>query len=243
MIDNAGITRKNPETTPEVLRLYDQMIAKDAEETRPNTAANFWHNYRILCRQQASNPQEAMEVAKAIVGQMPKREQEKFRRNIKAYEKTTRQLVNNPLLRPFVRCQETYNQRILNYYEENVKDLPIKDTTVNGGNALAAIRHGVTSVDTPGQKIDPTLRLKIGDTVKLSLDCKTLFGESRKRLPVTSFTVVSASDDLNKIVLLDKKGNSKYTLAKDAFAEKWRKHERKLKKRQRKQDKYESMRY
>jgi hypothetical protein len=243
MIDNAGIALKKPETTPEVLRVYDRMIAQDAEETRSNTAANFWHNYRILCRRQASNPQEAMEVAKAIVGQMPKRERDKLKRNIKAYEKTTRKLVTNPLLRPFVKPQETYNQRILNYYEENVKDLPIKNTTVHDGRALAVMRHGATSIDTPGQKIDPALRLKIGDTVKLSLDCKTLFGESRKRLPVTSFTVVSASDDLNKIVLLDKTGNSKYTLAKDAFTGKMRKLERKLEKHQRKQDKYESMRY
>jgi hypothetical protein len=243
MIDNAEITLKKPETTPEVLRSCDRMIAQDAEETRLNTAVNFWHNYRILCRRQASNPQEAMEVAKAIVRQMPKQEQVKFRRNIKAYESAARKLVTNPILRPFVKPQETYNQRILNYYEENVKDLPINNTSVHDPAALTVIRHGVTSIDTPGQKIDPALRLKIGDTVKLSLDCKTLFGESRKRLPVTGFTVVSASDDLNKIVLLDKAGNSKYTLAKDAFTEKMRKLEKKMEKHQRKQDKYESIRY
>jgi hypothetical protein len=243
MIDNAGITLNRPETTPEILRVYDRMIARDAEDTRPNTAANFWHNYRILCRRQASNPQEAMEVAKAIAGQMPKRERDKFRHTITAYEKATRKLTGNPLLRPFVKPQETYNQRILNYYEENVKDLPIKHTGVSGRGSLGIVWRGAASTDVPGQKIDPALRLKIGDTVKLSLDCKTLFGETRKRLPVTSFTVVSASDDLNKIVLLDKTGNSKYTLAKDAFTEKMRKLERKLEKHQRKQDKYESMRY
>jgi hypothetical protein len=143
----------------------------------------------------------------------------------------------------FVKPQETYNQRILNYYEENVKDLPIKNTGVAGSGALAAIRHRAAGIETPGSQIDPALHLKIGGTVKLSLDCKTLFGESRKRLPVTSFTVVSASDDLNKIVLLDKKGNSKYTLAKDAFTEKMRKLERKLEKWRRRQDKFESIRY
>jgi hypothetical protein len=242
MIDNAGITLEKPETTPEALRVYDRMIAKDAEGTRPNTAADFWHNYRILCRRQASNPREAMEVAKAIVGQMPKREQEKFRRNIKAYESATQKLVTNPLLRPFVKPQETYNQRILNYYEENVKDLPIKNMGVSSRGDLT-VRQGMTSIDTPGQPVDPALHLKIGDTVKLSLDCKTLFGETRKRLPVTEFTVVSASGDLNKIVLLDKKGNSKYTLAKDAFTGKMRKLERKLEKRRHKQDKYESISY
>jgi hypothetical protein len=184
-----------------------------------------------------------MEVAKAIVGQMPFREQEKLKRNIKAYEKATRKLTANPLLRPFVKPQETYNQRILNYYEENVKDLPITDTSVNGQGALTVIRQGVTSRDVPGQPVDRVLHLKIGDTVKLSLECKTLFGESRKRLPVTCFTVVSASEDLNKIVLLDKAGNSKYTLAKDTFTEKMRKLERKLAKRQHKRDKFESIRY
>jgi hypothetical protein len=219
------------------------MIAADAEETRSNTAANFWHNYKILCRRQASNPREAMEVAKAVVRRMPLREQEQFKRNIKAWEKATRKPAANPLLRPFVKPQETYNQRILNYYEENVKDLPIKDTTVNGGGALAAIRHGITSIDLPGRPVAPGLRLKFGDTVKLSLDCKTLFGETRKRLPVTAFTVAAASEDLNKIVLLDKKGNSKYTLAKDVFIEKMRKLERKLEKRRHKQDRHESIRY
>jgi hypothetical protein len=243
MIDNAGISLKIPETTPEVLYRYDRIIAGDAEETRPNSAANFWHNYKILCRRQASNPREAMEVAQAVVRQMPLREQEKFRRAVKAWEQAAGKRVHNPLPRPFVKPRETYNRRILNYYEESVKDLPIKDTSVHGRDALAVIRHGVTSRDVPGQVIDPALRLKIGGTVKLSLDCKTLFGETRKRLPVTEFTVVSASDDLNKIVLLDKTGNSKYTLAKDAFTEKMRKLERKREKRERKQDKFESIRY
>jgi hypothetical protein len=243
MIANAKTCLEKPETTPEVLRNYDRMIAADAEETRPNTAVNFWHNYKILCRLQASNPQEAMDVTKAVVRQMPKQEQEKFKRTIKAYEKAALKLVSNPLLRPLVKPQETYTQRILNYYEENVKDLPIKDTSVHGPDALAVIRQGVTSRDVPGQAIDPALHLKIGDTVKLSLEYKILFGENRKRLPITSFTVVAASEDLNKIVLLDKTGNSKYTLAKDTFCEKMRKLERKLEKRQHKRDVFESIRY
>ena len=121
--------------------------------------------------------------------------------------------------------------------------MPITNTGVHGPGSLAVIRQGTTSRDVPGQKIDPALRLKIGDTVKLSLDCKTLFGQSRKRLPVAEFTVVSSSEEFNKIVLLDKTGNSKYTLARDAFTEKMRKLERKLEKHQRKQDRFESIRY
>jgi proteasome lid subunit RPN8/RPN11 len=243
MIDNAGTCLKKPATTPEVLHSYDRMIAKDAHETRPNRAVDFWHNYKVLCRRQASNPAEAMEVAKSIVRQMPAGEQKKLKRTMKAWEKKTRKLTANPLLRPFVKPQETFNQRILRYYEENVRDLPIKNTGVHGQDALGVIRRGVASRDFPGQAIDPALRLKIGGTVKLALDCKTLFGERRKRLPIAAYTVVSSSEDLNNIVLLDKAGNSKYTLARDAFCEKMQKLEKKLEKRRHKQDKHESLRY
>jgi hypothetical protein len=101
----------------------------------------------------------------------------------------------------------------------------------------------VDTVDTPGKNVDPALKLKIGDTVKLSLHCRTLFGESRKRLPITSFTVVSASADLNKIILLDKTGRAKYTLTRDDFIAKMQKLEKKLDRKQQREDRYESMRY
>jgi hypothetical protein len=174
---------------------------------------------------------------------MSKEEPTKFRHSITAYEKATKPLVSNPLLKAIVKPVETYNQRILNYYEENVRDLPIKNRSPYGHGALASMRHGGEAVNTPGMSVDPSLNLKIGDTVKLSLHCRMLFGESRKRLPVTGFTVVSASADLNKIVLLDKTGRTKYTLAKDEFIAKMQKLERKLDRKQRRKDRYESMRY
>jgi hypothetical protein len=118
-------------------------------------------------------------------------------------------------------------RRILAFYEENVRDLPIRNRSPHDHKALSVIRHGVDTVDIPGKSIDPALKLRIGDTVKLSLQCRTLFGEIRKHLPVTAFTVVSASCDLNKIVLLDKTGRSKYTLARDDFIAKMRKLEKK----------------
>jgi hypothetical protein len=77
----------------------------------------------------------------------------------------------------------------------------------------------------------------------VSLDCRTLFGEQWKRLPITEYTVTAFSTDLNKVVLIDKKGHSKYTLAKDTFVEKMQKLEKKLERKQMKQDRYESIRY
>jgi hypothetical protein len=243
MIENAKRAVSREEPQKETITRFEKMMEKDADERRPNRAADFWHNYKILCRQQASNPQEAMEVARSIVRQMPKGEQAKLRRSIKAYEAAAKPLVSNPLLKAFVKPRETYNQRILNFYEENVRDLPIKNRSPHGHEALSAARHGADTVDAPGKDIDPALKLKIGGTVKLSLQCKTLFGESRKRLPVTAFTVVSASADLNKIVLLDKTGRTKYTLSRDDFMAKMQKLERKLDRRQQREDRYESMRY
>jgi hypothetical protein len=49
-----------------------------------------------------------MDVARSIVRQMPPGEQAKLRRSIKAYEKATRPLVSNPLLKAFVKPRETY---------------------------------------------------------------------------------------------------------------------------------------
>jgi proteasome lid subunit RPN8/RPN11 len=242
MINNAKRAANREEPQRETITRFETMMEKDADEHRPNTAANFWHNYKILCREQASNPREAMEVARAIVRQMPKGEQGKLRHSIKAYEAMTKPLVSNPLLKAFVKPRETYNQRILNFYEENVRDLPIKNRSPYNHEAFP-IRLGRDTIDTPGKPVDPALKLKIGDTVKLSLHCRTLFGESRKRLPVTGFTVVSDSSDFNKIVLLDKTGKTKYSLARDDFIGKMQKLEKKLDRKQRREDRYESMGY
>jgi hypothetical protein len=48
---------------------------------------------------------------------------------------------------------------------------------------------------------------------------------------------------VNKIVLLDKTGRTKYTLTRDDFIAKMQKLERKLDRRQQREDRYESMRY
>ena len=72
MIDNAKRAANREEPQRETVTSFEKMMEEDADERRPNRAANFWHNYKILCRQQASNPQEAMEVARSIVRQMPK---------------------------------------------------------------------------------------------------------------------------------------------------------------------------
>jgi hypothetical protein len=211
------------------------------DEKRPNSAVNFWHNFRILCREQANNPIDAMDIARSIVKQMPPAEKLKFRRQITLYQNTTRRLTSNPLLAPFIKPQETFNQRILNYYQENVRDLPIKNRSPYDASSFSPFRPGNDTLDVPGKLIAPPMKLKIGDTVKLSLNCKTVFGESYKKLPVSEFVITSSSSDFNKIVLVDKSGNSKFTLPQDVFLSKMRKIETKIEKKRRKIDKAESI--
>jgi hypothetical protein len=60
-------------------------------------------------------------------------------------------------------------------------------------------------------------------------------------LPATGFTWPSASTDFNKIVLLDKTGRTKYTLSRDDFMAKMQKLERKLDRKQQKEERLESV--
>jgi hypothetical protein len=83
MIANAKRAANREESQRETVTRFKKMMEKDADERRSNTALNFWHNYKIFCRQLASNPQKAMDVARSIVRQMPPQEKAKLRRSIK----------------------------------------------------------------------------------------------------------------------------------------------------------------
>ncbi|MDR2079493.1 MAG: hypothetical protein LBP74_07230 [Treponema sp.] len=119
--------------TPEITEKYEQAVGADMHKTRTNTAANYWHNYRVLCREQASNPADAMEIAKSIIREMPYAEQEKFKEHIKVYAKTSRP-------------PETYNQRIINFYHAAVKNMPI-DASIFTRNSLPGITRTVDVIE------------------------------------------------------------------------------------------------
>jgi adenine/guanine phosphoribosyltransferase-like PRPP-binding protein len=111
IISNAS-SLKEKKLSPETIEKYARAVNADSVKTRRNTAANYWYNYRILCRTHASNPDEAMKVAKAIIRKMPRTEQEKLKSHITSYAKTSWP-------------PESYNQRILRFFKENVKSLHV----------------------------------------------------------------------------------------------------------------------
>jgi PHD/YefM family antitoxin component YafN of YafNO toxin-antitoxin module len=235
IIKNASIPAQSKEPTPEAIKKYEELTNADANKPRNNTAANFWHNYRVLCRQHAQNPVMAVNVARDILKGMRLEERDKFISSVHSYEKVKGQ---------------SYNERLLRYYQDVVKDIPIQNRTVHHESALSAMRHNDDSVNTPGKRIDEKLRIKIGDEVKLNLSIPDLLSGNPHKSVKSGLLLTAVSKDLNKVVLMDKNGLSKYVISRDDFIKRMEQVEKrqgreaqKLEKRQRRRDVLESVGY
>jgi hypothetical protein len=210
IIENAKIPAASPKLTPEIIQKYEQAANIDVNKVRLNTAENFWHNYRVLVRTTAQNPVTAMKVAQDIYNGMRTPEREKFQKALKSYEK---------------KFSEPYNDRLLNFYHDTVRDIPIKNRTPYHEDALTLIKTQQQYIDIPGKAIDKNLRAKIGDTVNLTIAVPDLLtGETHKALK-TGLVLQSSSEELNKVVLMEKDGSSKYVLTRDDFITRMRKIE------------------
>jgi hypothetical protein len=202
IIQSATIPAASQELSPEIIKHYKQEVSADVDATRPNTATNFWHNYRVLACKEALNPVDAARIARRIYSGMKFDERIKFDASISAYEKER---------------NESYNTRINRFYEEVVKNKPIKNRTPHDGASLVTMRHNDDSIDTKGKPIDAKLRLKIGDPVKLTITLPDFvtFGELKKLK--TDLYLASSSENLNKVVLMSRDNTSKYTIPRDQF--------------------------
>jgi hypothetical protein len=204
-IENSSRLASFAEVTPEVRAEYERMSLLDRDRTRPNTADNFWHNYRALCRAHADNPQDAVEIANSILKQMTPYHRRRTLRGVKEYE-----FHSNP--------RETFNERLLNFYQNNVADLPITDKSIREKDAYY---YATDVIEKKGDPIDPKLKVKIGDSVSFSISTPSY------KLPGQKLTVVSASEDLNKVVCVDEKGTSVYRFSRDDFVKQMAAIERK----------------
>jgi hypothetical protein len=165
---------------------------------------------------------------------MPEVERLKFKSIVRSYEKATR-----PAGMPFAKPLETYIDRILKFYEENVKDLPIENKAVSDQTTLPSIVRNTAVHDKSGCPLSPVTRLKIGDPIRLTITERDPF--SNKKIPITKELILTSySDDVNKVVLIDKDKLSKYTFAKDKFVNTVRdieKQQNKIEKAERKKNK------
>jgi hypothetical protein len=224
IVDAANAPAAAKELTGEIIQKYEQTVLADIDKTRPNTAADYWHNFRVLARKEALNPQDAMAAARRIYAEMPPGEKEKFRKSMAVYEKQR---------------GESYNDRLINYYDRAVKDIPLKNRSPHGAQALASRRHDDDTLSAKGKQIDPSLRLKIGDPVKLNLKIPDLLTGVPQKILKTDLYIASSSEKLNKVVIMSADNTSKYVLPRDTFIKSMERIQKSREKQQRNEEKKE----
>ena len=181
---------------------YEENMNIDQNKRRINTHENFWHNYKALCRLQANNPAQAIDVAKSIIQEMPTVEKKKLKEMMQNYERVTK---------------SSFDERLRNYYNDSVANLPIKNTSIHSEEALETIKYNTNMDNVKGHHIDAKLKTKIGDTLDIQLTGVDISSHKKTKYPTISVEIAAISTDLNKIVLMDNVNNSKYTLALDEF--------------------------
>jgi hypothetical protein len=217
IIENSKIIAKAPEVTPEIIKKYEQKAELDHDRLRDNTSSNFWHNYRLMCRHNATNLSDAMKIANEIVSKMPLLEQLHFKRQVNEYNKLTG-------------SKNSYNERLINYYNENVKDLPVTHSIFSKESTQLVPNHYYDVIQKTGEQIDKKLSLKIGSIVNMSFKFDDIATGKTQKLPTKELIIVAASAEKNKVVLVDKDNLSKYTVPRDEFLKQMQKHEKSVQK-------------
>ena len=201
---------------------YRENLKLDEREQRVNTAANFWHNYQAGVLNYANNKKEAMNFAKRLISEMIPEEKEKFYKTVAKYEKIKDK--NGKHL--------SYDQRILEKYDEITKSLTIKNTSIwrkyanEKENTLEQIKMYTEVFDKPGYKLDESCNLKIGDAIKLSVSVDGLKGKKLK-FPPQEFKLTSYSIDTNSVALVSADGKQKIIKQRDVFIKEVHKLEKK----------------
>jgi hypothetical protein len=195
------------------LKNYMENLNSDVDTLRePNTAANFWHNFRIDCRQQANNESEAVKAARIRISEMDENERGKMKNGFLEYNNEMKKNEKLHGIKSDSDKYTGYNKRIYDFYNENVKDLRFAK---NGLRSSADSKEHLTMdiKETTGTAISENMKLKIGDTIKLSMETVDLLKLKATTTAPQDFTIVSSSKSLDKIVVVTKDNTSKYTIS------------------------------
>ena len=234
------IAKRNPKTNEERQKMIDDYLEAanlDEKKQKVNTASNFWHNYQAGVMTLANNKQEAMAFAKRLVNEMIPSERKKFAAMVKNYEK----------IKGADGKHLSYDQRILERYEDITKGLQITNKSIwrdhvdKKYNTLEMIKQNTEVFDREGQSLDKTCRMKIGDTIKMSVTVDSALSNKKIKLPPQEFKLVAHSKDGNSVALISVDGKQKIIKNRDDFIKEVQKVEKKLIKKQQKQDRYESI--
>lgn len=232
------IAKRSPKTKQEWDKMvadYEEAANLDERKQRDNTASNFWHNYKAGVMTIANNKQEAMAFAKRLVNEMIPSEREKFAIMVRKYEK----------LRGPDGKHLSYDQRILDFYDNmglKITNNSIwRDHVDDKYNTLDAIKQNTEVFDKEGQTLDKSCRMKIGDTIKMSVTVDSALSNKKIKLPIQEYRLVAHSKDNNSVALISADGKQKIIKNREDFIKEVQKVEKKLMKKQQKQDRYESI--
>ena len=183
----------------------------DFFKQRDNTAYNFRHNFGVYCRKEASSPLDAIQIAKDITSRMDKDERQKTYR----------------LLKQLAREDETITQVLVRTYLEAVKEVPLNEEYIkNHQNEKMIARPFYDTISDKGQLVDKDSTLRIGDTIQnLAFNVDKVFVSGKDKV-FENLTVISASKEGNKIVLMDK-DKSYYEVPRDTLLEGYNKQQEK----------------
>lgn len=234
------IAKRNPKTEQEHSQMiadYEEAAHLDEKKQRDNTASNFWHNYQAGVMTLANNKQEAMAFAKRLVNEMIPSEREKFANMVRKYENIKGADGKNL----------SYDQRILDTYKEITKGLTITNKSIwrdhvnDKYNTLDAIKQNTEVFDKEGQSLDKTCRMKIGDTIKMTVTVDSALSNKKIKLPPQEYRLVAHSKDNNSVALISVDGKQKIIKNREDFIKEVQKVEKRLIKKQQRQDRYESI--
>lgn len=234
------IAKRSPSTEQEKQKMYDDYLEAanlDEKRQRADTADNFWHNYQAGVMTLANNKQEAMAFAKRLVNEMIPVEREKFAAMVRKYEK-----LKGPNGKHL-----SYDQRILERYEDITKGLKITNNSIwrdhvgKEYDTLDAIKQNTEVFDKEGQPLDKTCRMKIGDTIKISVTADSALSNKKIKLPPQEYRLVAHSKDSNSVALISADGKQKIIKNREDFIKEVQKVEKRQIKKQQRQDKYESI--
>ena len=232
------IAKRNPKTEQEKQKMLDDYLEAahlDEKKQLANTASNFWHNYKAGVMTIANNKQEAMAFAKRLVIEMIPSEREKFAAMVRKYEK----------LRGTDGKHLSYDQRIIDFYDNmglKITNNSIwRDHVDEKYNTLDAIKQNTEVFDKEGQPLDKSCRMKIGDTIKMSVTVDSALSNKKIKLPIQEYRLVAHSKDNNSVALISADGKQKIIKNREDFIKEVQKVEKKLMKKQQREDRYESI--
>ncbi len=186
------------ENTPAWKKLCKQQY-KDFFELRGNTAYNFHHNLAVLCRKEANSPCDAIHLAKRIISNMSKQEQNQTKKMFKSLTKN---------------C--SINEMIATIYNNSIKEQPLNEEFIKKYYPNDIIARPFYDVITEnGKKIenDPALikndtdrNLSIGSFIEnININCENIFGKGKSSLHFDKLKIIAASKENNTITVMDSK--------------------------------------